>query len=52
MVDGNLSVRLKRGASEVFVWKKTELAATPERLQELESFRRDLTDLLELPQTQ
>jgi hypothetical protein len=52
MVDGNLSVRLKRGASEVFVWKKTELAATPERLQELESFRRDLTDLLDLPQTQ
>jgi hypothetical protein len=52
MVDGNLSVRLKRGANEVFVWKKTELAATLERLQELESFRCDLTDLLELPQTQ
>jgi hypothetical protein len=52
MIDGNLSVRLRRGASEVFIWKKTELAATAERLQELESFRRDLTDLLELPQTQ
>jgi hypothetical protein len=52
MIDRNLSVRLKRGASEVFIWKKTELAATPERLQELELFRRDLTDLLELPQTQ
>ena len=52
MIDRNLSVRLKRGASEVFIWKKTELAATAERLQELESFRRDLTDLLELPQTQ
>jgi hypothetical protein len=52
MVDGNLSVRLKRGKGEVFVWKKTELPATPERLQELETFRRELTDLLDLLQTQ
>jgi hypothetical protein len=52
LVDGNLSVRLKRGPAEVFVWKKTELPATPERLQELELFRRELTDLLELPQMQ
>jgi hypothetical protein len=51
-VDGNLSVRLKRGAGEVFVWKKTELAATRERLEELASFRRELTDILELPPTQ
>ena len=52
MVAGNLSVRLKRGLAEVFVWKKTELPVTPERLQELESFRRELTDILEMPQTQ
>jgi len=52
MVAGNLSVRLKRGPAEVFVWKKTELPATPERLQELESFRRELTDILDMPQTQ
>jgi hypothetical protein len=52
LVGGNLSVRLKRGAGEVFVWKKTELPATPERLQELELFRRELSDLLESPQTQ
>lgn len=52
MVEGNLSVRLKRGATEVFVWKKTELPATPERLKELESFRQELLDILELPQTQ
>lgn len=52
LVEGNLSVRLKRGASEVFVWKKTELAATPERLAELESFRRQLVETLEMPQTQ
>jgi hypothetical protein len=52
LVDGNLSVRLKRGAGEVFVWKKSELAATRERLEELELFRRELTRILELPQTQ
>jgi len=52
LVDGNLSVRLKRGAGELFVWKKTELPATPERLQELELFRQELTDMLKLPQTQ
>jgi hypothetical protein len=53
LVEGNLSVRLKRGAAgEVFAWKKTELPATPDRLQELESFRRDLTELLDSPQTQ
>jgi hypothetical protein len=52
LVDGNLSVRLKRGAAEVFVWKKTELPATPERLQEVATFRQELTNILELPQTQ
>lgn len=52
MVAGNLSVRLKSGAGEVFVWKKTELPATPERLGELETFRKELSAILELPQTQ
>jgi hypothetical protein len=52
LVDGNLSVKLKRGAGEVFVWKKTELPATQERLQEIATFRQELTDILELPQTQ
>jgi len=51
LVDGNLSVRLRRGAGEVFVWKKAELPATEERLEELESFRRELAGILELPQT-
>jgi hypothetical protein len=36
-VAGNLSVR-QRGLAEVFVWKKTELPVTPERLQELSPF--------------
>ncbi len=47
IVDGNLSVKLKRGDGEVFVWKKKELAASPERLKELETFRRELTAILE-----
>jgi hypothetical protein len=47
LVDGNLSVKLKKGSTEVFVWKKSEIAATPERLRELETFRRELTALLE-----
>src|SRR5260370_40693331 len=46
LLEGNLSVRLKKGATEVFVWKKKEIAATPERLLELETFRRELTALL------
>ena len=52
IVDGNLSVKLKRGNGEVFVWKKKEVAATPERLRELEDFRRELAAILEqtLPQ--
>ena len=52
LVDGNLSVRLKRGGGEVFVWKKTELPATAERLRELELFRQELTNMLKFPQTQ
>ena len=52
LVDGNLSVKLKRGSGEVFVWKKNELEATPERLRELESFRRELTELLDMPPKQ
>jgi hypothetical protein len=52
IVAGNLSVRLKSGQAEVFVWKKAELPATPERLQELESFRQELNGILEMPPTQ
>lgn len=47
LVEGNLSVRLKRGSGEVFVWKKKELEATPERLGELNAFRQELTEILE-----
>jgi hypothetical protein len=47
LVGGSFSVKLKRGAGEVFVWKKQEIDATPERLSELESFRRELTEILD-----
>jgi hypothetical protein len=47
LVAGNISVRLKRGKGEVFVWKKNEIEATAERLAELATFREDLTKILE-----
>jgi len=51
LVDGNFGVRVKRGNGEVFVWKKSEIPATPERLEELVSFRRELMEILELATT-
>jgi hypothetical protein len=52
LVDGNLSVKLKRGHGEVFIWKKKEVAATPERLEELAKFREELTGILEASSVQ
>lgn len=52
LVDGKFSVKLKRGSGEVFVWKKKEVEATPERLQELESFRTELQEILDSPPKQ
>src|SRR6202035_2680180 len=49
LVDGNFGVRLKRGNGEVFVWKKSEIPATPQRLEELAAFRKEVMDILELP---
>jgi hypothetical protein len=49
LVDGNFSVRLKRGSRDVFVWKKKEMEATPEKVQELEAFRKELQEILESP---
>jgi len=36
----------------VFVRKKKEVEATPEKLKELESFRRELTEVLDQPPKQ
>jgi hypothetical protein len=48
LVDGNLSVKLKKSSGDVFVWKKKEVAATEERLKELEGFRVELVSVLEM----
>ena len=48
LVDGNLSVRLKKSSGDVFVWKKKEVAATEEKLKELEEFRAELAGILEI----
>src|SRR5579863_6575939 len=52
IVDGNLSVKLRRGAKEVFVWKKREVEVTPERSNELASFRDDLSRILQTASAQ
>lgn len=52
MVDGNFSVKLKRSSGEVFMWKKKEVEATPERMRELEAFRTELQEILESPPKQ
>lgn len=46
LVNGNLSVRVQRNGVELFVWKKQEVEATPERLAEVADFRRELDELL------
>lgn len=48
MIEGNLGVRLKKRTGDVFVWKKTEIPATEERLRDLEEFRKDLEEALQL----
>jgi len=48
LIEGNLSVKIKRGNNEVFVWKGKELKATEERLRELEVFRAELVGILEV----
>jgi hypothetical protein len=47
IIDGNLSVKLRRGKKDVFVWKKSEVEVTPERATELEMFRSDLSRILQ-----
>jgi hypothetical protein len=46
LIDGNLSVRVRRKGADLFVWKKKQLAATSERLEELAQFRRELDSLI------
>jgi hypothetical protein len=46
LVGGQLSVRMRRNGREFFVWKGTEIEATPERQSELTRFREELEELL------
>ena len=46
LLQGNPAVRVRRGAREMFVWKKNEVEATPERVAELAAFAEELTDAL------
>src|SRR4029077_9330669 len=52
LVEGNLSVRLKKPAGDVFVWKKKEIPATEVRLKQLEEFRTALMEIVEMPAQQ
>jgi len=46
LVGGKFGVRVKRGSKEVFVFKQQEFEATPERLQELMEFQKNLDEIL------
>jgi hypothetical protein len=48
LLNGNFAVRIKRKNGDVFVWKKDELAATQERLMELEKVREELKEILQM----
>jgi hypothetical protein len=48
LIEGHFGVRLKRPSGDVFVWKQREVAATPELLEELNKFRGELHDILQL----
>lgn len=46
LVEGNLSVRVKRQAQDCFVWKQKSLEVTPEREEELKRFSAEVRELL------
>lgn len=46
LVDGNLTVKVRKNGSQWFVWKKQEVEATPERLSQVAGFRDELKNLL------
>lgn len=39
LLNNNLAARIRRNSRDLFVWKKTELEATPALLSQLASFR-------------
>ena len=46
MVEGNLSVRVRREGNEWFVWKKKQVEATEERMAEVMRFQEDVRLIL------
>jgi hypothetical protein len=46
LLDGHLSVKVKRGERELFVFKEKELEATPELTKELAAFDQALAEIL------
>ncbi len=46
LVGGNLGVRMTRDGREWFVWKKEQVEATPERLEELQRFTAEVRAVL------
>jgi len=48
LIDGNVSVKIKKGGGEAFVWKGKEVEATVEKLREMELFGKELGEILEL----
>src|SRR5437899_10861130 len=52
LVDGNFSVKLKRGTGEVFAGKKKEVEATPQKVGEHELLRTERQEILDTRKTQ
>jgi hypothetical protein len=46
LLNGNPAVRVRRGGGDVFVWKGSEVPATPERNAGLAAFTQALTECL------
>jgi hypothetical protein len=49
LIDGNLTVRVHRGAAQWFVWKSKSVEATPDLLAQLSRFSEDLRNALSAP---
>ena len=46
LIEGNLSVRVRREGRTWFVWKKKQVEATEERVKEMESFQEEVKRIL------
>jgi len=46
LIEGNLTVRVRKPTGECFVWKKQEIEATADRIAQVAEFREELDNLL------